>query len=205
VTSWKSDGDGKQAVAVAGEMVSLQVNNFANARAVCVNDVLVNGPPVWRVSIDFWNETDTDGDGVPDDPSAVEVEVELAYRHNDTADELDWFSTAASTPTYSADYNKFRATCRDVTGRLVTPRQISRRKAEGAMVANSTAARVHTVGNTNDSVSFTFVSLGEPSDKPGFLPADPYLNEVRACARRSSTFLRRFLVAGMQRCTVLWL
>ncbi len=190
---------------MAGEMVSLQVNNFANARAVCVNDVLVNGPPVWRVSIDFWNETDTDGDGVPDDPSAVEVEVELAYRHNDTADELDWFSTAASTPTYSADYNKFRATCRDVTGRLVTPRQISRRKAEGAMVANSTAARVHTVGNTNDSVSFTFVSLGEPSDKPGFLPADPYLNEVRACARRSSTFLRRFLVAGMQRCTVLWL
>jgi hypothetical protein len=195
VTSWTSDSDGKQAVSLLGEMVSLQVKDFANARAVCVNDVLVNGPPVWRVSVTFWNETDTNGDGIPDYPTDVKFEIELAAERNDTADELDWFSTAASSATYSGAYNRFRATC------PVKPRQISRRRAEGAIVANSTAARVHTVGNTNDSVSFTFVSLGEPFDQPGFLPSDPYLNEVRASARRirssGSTRLRRFLVAGV--------
>jgi hypothetical protein len=195
VTSWTSDSDRKQAVSLLGEMVSLQVKDFANARAVCVNDVLVNGPPVWRVSVTFWNETDTNGDGIPDDPKDVKFEIELAAERYDTADELDWFSTAASSATYSADYNRFRATC------PVKPRQILRRRAEGAIVANSTAARVHTVGNTNDSVSFSFVSLGEPFDQPGFLPPDPYLNEVRASARRirssGSTRLRRFLVAGV--------
>ena len=197
VTSWTSDSDRKQAVSLLGEMVSLQVKDFANARAVCVNDVLVNGPPVWRVSVTFWNETDTNGDGIPDYPTDVKFEIELAAERNDTADERDWVSTAASMATYSADYNRFRGTC------PVTPRKILRRRAEGAMGANSTAARVHTVGNTNDSVSFTFVSLGEPFDKPTFLPEDPYLNEVRACARHSrssgSTLLRRFLVAGVQR------
>jgi hypothetical protein len=175
VTSWKSDQDGKQAVALLGEMVSLQVENFANARVVCVNEVWVNGPPVWRVSISFWNETDKDGDEIAD-PTNVAFEIELAKRSN-TADELDWFLEATpSNDTYSADYNKFRATC------PVTPKGISRRRAGGTKAAESTAARVHSVGNANDSLSFTFVSLGEPSNIPSYiLPyVQQYVNEVRA-------------------------
>lgn len=126
----------------------------------------MNGPPVWRVSIIFWNETkvDADGNGDPDDPKNVTFEIELALERGETADELAWFSAAAlSGATYSADYNKFR-NC------PVKPKGISRRKA----------ARVHTVGNATDSLSFTFVSLGEPSDSRSFLPAYPCNNEVRA-------------------------
>jgi hypothetical protein len=193
VASWKANVDGKQAVALLGEMVSLQVEDFANAQVVCVNDVWVNRPqPVWRVSISFWNETDEDEDGTAD-PTNVVFEIELAAGLNDTADELDWFTAATpSNDTYTADYNKFRATC------PVDPQLISRRRAEGAMVANSTAARVHTVGNANNSISFTFVTLGDPSNNITYI-TDKYVNEVRACARRflAASSLRARSVHGL--------
>ncbi len=185
MTSWSADADGKPFVALLGEMVSLTVKDVARAKDVCVNDVLVNGPPVWRVAISFWNETvvDPDGDGIPDDPKNFVFEIEL-HASSESADELGWFSEATN-DTNSTNYNTFRTTC------PVARKSVSRRRAP-----------VHTVGNKNNSLSFTFVSLGEPSDIPSYIwpNVERYVNEVRACARRffaaSSFRLRACWVHG---------
>ena len=187
VTSWRADADGKPVVALSGEMVSLEVKDFARAKDVCVNDILVNGPPVWRVTISFWNETmvDLDGDEKPDAPKNVVFEIELAAASSESADERDWFVGATpSDDTYRDDYNKPEK-C------PARRKRVSRRRAT-----------VHSVGNAKDSLSFTFVSLGEPSDIPSQIwpNIERYVNEVRVCARRcfaaSSSWLRACWVHG---------
>ncbi len=189
VTRWATDEDQREVVALLGEMVTLEVKDFSNAD-VCVNDVLVSGPPVYRVSVTFWNETvpkknekadDEADDETPDGPTSATFEIELAATRNDTADELLWFTNWAN-PATLTDYNLARGTC------LVLPIPIpERRRAEDTMATTSTEAnvRVHTVGNQTDSLSFKFVSLGEPSDRPSLLSSDKYLNEVRASAAAS--------------------
>jgi hypothetical protein len=165
-------------------MVTMRIDNFANVKAVCINDVLVNGPPVYRVSIRFWNESDADGDETPD-PEGTDVHYEIELQSND---EIEWFQNLTGT-TYSVDYNKQRHTC------PATLRSVSRRSVADSTVATGTAAAataapmtrsipVYTVGNDADSLSFTFVSLGEPSEEHSYVPHDPFVEEVRARAHR---------------------
>ena len=185
MSSWKSTDDGRQAISLSGEMVTLQIENLAKAKAVCVNDVLVNGPPVYRVSIRFWNESDADGDGTPD-PEGTDVHYEIKLQ---SIDEIEWFEKITGT-TYRADYNKQRHTCpatlRSVSRRSAADSTVAPGTAEAATAAPMTRSKpVHTVGNDADSLSFTFTSLGQPSEKPAYVPQEPFVEEVRARAHRS--------------------
>jgi hypothetical protein len=189
-------------------MVTVNISGLTLELDVCINDVLVSGPPVWRVSVrfnnSFWNETAANGHG------ALQYSEEAGFdTHHEielqSAAEIKWFEDKTTSwlrahaqgDMTKTIYNKYRGTC------PVKALPVSRRRAADTTAVNGVAASAgaaaaptkrpvpaHTVGTADDSLGFTFVVLGEPSEKKAFLSfSEPYTNEVRAGARRYLAFL----------------
>jgi hypothetical protein len=73
VTSWSNVADKIQSIALQGEPVILTGRHFDRVKSVCVNDVDVAMPPVWRVSVKLIGNT------IPEDAN-VDSNAEATVR-----------------------------------------------------------------------------------------------------------------------------
>jgi hypothetical protein len=202
VLDWNNANQSKtKSITLVGEPVILKGSNFDKVKSVCVDDVDVAMPPLWRVSVKLNGTTIVPQDAQDpgrrraDDEAASTTAGQPYARHFEVhlldPDAKQWFKNATGEEYVPATY---RGTCK----RDATKLGPKRRRA-----SDSSKFKIKPYNASTANLTFAFVVLGVPSDQYRQIPNGTFLNEVRACqwGRRLSghALSCAVIVAGTER------